>query len=201
MARLATAKKGGDLRHTAEERRAEVLKAAVAEFALHGLHGTSTEMIARRIGISQPYIFRLFPSKKELFLAAIDQCFDRVETTFKNAADEASTAPESSSHFVASPTEARLHAMGHAYLRLMAKRELLLFQMQAYAACSDDDVRRKVKLRWDGLMKVTGEISGASRSELTAFFARGMLMNVFASIRLVPENAADKWGHEMLGFE
>jgi AcrR family transcriptional regulator len=200
MARLATAKKGGDLRHTADERRAEVLKAAVAEFALHGLHGTSTEAIARRIGISQPYIFRLFPSKKELFLAAIDQCFDRVEAAFRAAAQESSTAPDSGAHVVGSPVEARLHAMGHAYLRLMAKRELLLFQMQAYAACSDDEVRRKVKLRWDRLVKVTGEISDASPSELTAFFAHGMLMNVFASIRLVPENAADKWGHEMLGF-
>ena len=71
MARQAAVKKASDLRHTAEERRTEVLQAAVAEFALHGLHGTSTEMIARRIGISQPYIFRLFPSKKALFLAAI----------------------------------------------------------------------------------------------------------------------------------
>ncbi len=197
MTRQVTAKKAGDLRHTAEERRAEVLQAAVAEFALHGLHGTSTEMIARRIGISQPYIFRLFPSKKELFLAAIDQCFDRVEAAFRNAAREPATAGD---HVMASAVEARLHEMGHAYLRLMAKRELLLFQMQAYAACSDEEVRRKVKLRWDGLMKLTGEISGASSDELTTFFARGMLMNVFASIRLVPEKAADKWGHEMLGL-
>src|SRR5260370_6645066 len=122
MARIATAKKGGDLRHTAEERRGEVIQAAVAEFALHGLHGTSTEMIARRIGISQPYIFRLFPSKKELFLAAIDQCFDRVETTFRNAADESSTSPASSTHIVASPVEARLHPMRQAYLPLIAHR-------------------------------------------------------------------------------
>ena len=200
MVRAAAAKKGGDLRHTAEERRAEVLQAAVAEFALHGLHGTSTEMIAKRIGISQPYIFRLFPSKKDLFLAAVDQCFDRVESAFRNAAAVAATEPKSSAHLMAPPVEARLHEMGHAYLRLMAKRELLLFQMQAYAACSDEDVRRKVKLRWDRLMKVTGEISGASPEALTGFFARGMLMNVFASIRLVPENAADKWGHEMLGL-
>jgi AcrR family transcriptional regulator len=201
MPRLATTKKGGDLRHTADERRAEVLKAAVAEFALHGLHGTSTEMIAKRIGISQPYIFRLFPSKKELFLAAIDQCFDRVEATFRSAVKEAATNPESSAHFGAPPVEARLHEMGHAYLRLMTKRELLLFQMQAYAACSDDEVRHKVKIRWDRLMKVTAEISGAAPDALTAFFARGMLMNVFASIRLVPENAADKWGHEVLGIK
>jgi len=200
MTRLATAKKGGDLRHTAEERRAEVLKAAVAEFALHGLHGTSTEAIAKRIGISQPYIFRLFPSKKELFLAAIDQCFDRVEAAFGSAAQDASTTPESGTPVVASPVEARLHAMGHAYLRLMAKRELLLFQMQAYAACSDDEVRRKVKLRWDRLMKVTAEISGAPPEALTAFFARGMLMNVFASIGSIPEKSPEKWGHQVLGF-
>jgi AcrR family transcriptional regulator len=193
-------KRPGDARHTAEERRGEVLQAAVAEFALHGLHGTSTEMIARRIGISQPYIFRLFPSKKDLFLAAIDQCFDRVEAAFRTAVEESATVPGSGEHFEASPIGDRLHAMGHAYVRLLAKRELVLFQMQAYAACSDDDVRRKVKLRWDRLMRVAGEISGAPKNELTLFFARGMLMNVAASIGLVPDKAADKWGHEVLGF-
>src|ERR1700716_1377428 len=124
MTPLTTAKKGGDLRHTAEERRAEVLQAAVAEFAIHGLHGTSTEMIARRIGISQPYIFRLFPSKKDLFLAAIDQCFDRVEAAFKKAVDE-SGRPEPRAPLGASVVAARMHAMGHAYVRLLAKRELL----------------------------------------------------------------------------
>jgi AcrR family transcriptional regulator len=200
MARSTASRKSTSVRHTAEQRREEVLAAALAEFAIHGLHGTSTEMIAKRTGISQPYVFRLFPSKKDLFLAAVDQCFDRVEVAFRNAADESVTVPESRSHFLASPVEARLHAMGHAYLRLLAKREVLLFQMQAYAACSDDDVRRKVKLRWERLTTLTGKISGASRTELTAFFARGMLMNVIASIGLVPEKAADKWGHEVLGF-
>src|SRR3977135_2905019 len=102
MARQTAAKKAGDLRHTAAERRTEVLQAAVAEFALHGLHGTSTEMIARRIGISQPYIFRLFPSKKALFLAAIDQCFDRVEAAFRKAAREPAAA---GNHLSASPVE------------------------------------------------------------------------------------------------
>jgi AcrR family transcriptional regulator len=197
MPRAVASPKSASGRHTAEQRREEVLAAAVAEFALHGLHGTSTEMIAKRIGISQPYIFRLFPSKKDLFLAAIDQCFDRVEAAFRSAA---APSAQESPHSIASPVEARLHTMGHAYLRLMAKREVLLFQMQAYAACSDDDVRRKVKSRWDRLMKVTAELSGASTAELTPFFARGMLMNVVASIGLIPEKSADKWGHEVLGF-
>src|ERR1700737_4186314 len=103
MPRLATEKKGGDPRHTAEERRAEVLKAAVAEFALHGLHGTSTEMIAKRIGISQPYIFRLFPSKKELFLAAVERCFDRVEAAFTAAVHDPMPAAHKEQHLGAPP--------------------------------------------------------------------------------------------------
>src|SRR6202011_2127591 len=201
MPRLAAVKKGGDLRHTADERRAEVLKAAVAEFALHGLHGTSTEMIARRIGISQPYIFRLFPSKKELFLAAVERCFDRVEAAFTAAVHDRMPAGHRGPHLGSSPVDERLHAMGHAYIRLLARPELVLFQMQAYAACSDDEVRRIVKLRWDRLVKLTAELSGASRSELTLFFARGMLMNVAASIGLVPQKSAERWGHEVLGFE
>jgi AcrR family transcriptional regulator len=203
MATGATLRKGADVRHTAEERREEVLQAAVAEFAAHGLHGTSTEMIARRIGISQPYIFRLFPSKKALFLAAIDQCYDRVEATFKEAAKNPAT-PNQRQHYSTSTVGARLHAMGHAYVRLLAKREVLLFQMQAYAACSEEDVRQKVKQRWERLMKLTAELSGASREDLTDFFARGMLMNVVAAIGLVPEKAPDRWAHEWahetLGF-
>jgi len=198
-AETARPRPASDVRHTAEERRQDVLEAALAEFAIHGLHGTSTEVIARRTGISQPYIFRLFPSKKDLFLAAIDQCFDRVETSFRQAVADPNLA-DPTHHFGASPVGARLHAMGHAYVRLLARRELLLFQMQAYAACSDDDVRRKVKQHWERLTKLTAELSGASPDDLTLFFARGMLLNVVASIGLVPEKAADKWGHETLGF-
>ena len=62
----------------ATERREMVLEAAVAEFAAHGLAGTSTEDVARRAGISQPYLFRLFPTKKALFLALVERCFRRV---------------------------------------------------------------------------------------------------------------------------
>jgi AcrR family transcriptional regulator len=199
-ARPTSVRKTGVLRRTSGERRDEVLRAAVAEFALHGLHGTSTEMIAKRTGISQPYIFRLFPSKKDLFLAAIDRCFDRVESAFTQAAQNAGSDHQQR-HFAASAVGERLHAMGHAYVRLLAKRELLLFQMQAYAACSDDDVRRKVRQRWERLMNLTADVSGASPGELSLYFARGMLMNVVAAIGLVPEKAADKWAHDALGFD
>src|SRR5258705_13960667 len=65
----------------AAERREMVLEAAVPEFAAGGLAGTSTEDVARRAGISQPYLFRLFPTKKALFLALVGRCFRRVEDT------------------------------------------------------------------------------------------------------------------------
>jgi AcrR family transcriptional regulator len=42
-----------------------VLNAAIVEFARAGYAGTSTEAIATRAGISQPYLFRLFGTKKE----------------------------------------------------------------------------------------------------------------------------------------
>lgn len=196
----ARSKPSGHLRHTAGERREAVLQAAVAEFALHGLDGTSTEAIARRIGISQPYIFRLFPGKKALFLAAIDQCFDRVEAAFKSAVADPDPAADPGHHFADSPIGARLHTLGHAYVRLLARRELLLFQMQAYAACSDEDVRRKVRQRWEQLVRATSDVTGASRSDVMTFFARGMLLNVIAAIGLVPEKGIDRWGHEALGF-
>src|SRR6266516_4106755 len=75
-------------RMPATERREMVLEAAVAEFAAHGLAGTSTEDVARQAGISQPYLFRLFTTKKVLFLALVERCFRRVEDAFTAAAGD-----------------------------------------------------------------------------------------------------------------
>src|SRR5207302_3079765 len=73
------------VRMSAEDRRADVLRVAVAEFAKHGFEGTSTEDVARAAGISQPYLFRLFPTKKALFLALVEQGFTRVRAAFAAA--------------------------------------------------------------------------------------------------------------------
>src|SRR5580693_8538934 len=75
-------------RMPAAERRELVLDAAVAEFAVHGLAGASTEDVARQAGISQPYLFRLFPTKKALFLELVDRCFRRIRDTFTAAAGD-----------------------------------------------------------------------------------------------------------------
>src|SRR5947199_10873585 len=74
-------------RSTAAARRDEVLDAALVEFAERGFQGTSTEDIARRAGISQPYIFRLFGTKKELFSATVSRCFRETLEIFQRAAE------------------------------------------------------------------------------------------------------------------
>src|SRR6476661_803000 len=134
-------------RMPAAERREMVLEAAVAEFAAGGLAGTSTEDVARRAGISQPYLFRLFPTKKALFLALVERCFRRVEDTFTAAAGDL-TGDEA------------MTAMADSYTRLLDDRTLLLLQMQIYAACSDHEIRAATlsayKRLWEMVERITG---------------------------------------------
>src|SRR5438105_10938227 len=100
-------------RKTAQERRDEIVDAAFAEFAQKGLHGTSTDVIARRAGVSQPYLFRLFGTKKELFIAALNRCFRVTLETFMRAAE-------------GKRGEEALLAMRRAYQDLLTDRNKLL---------------------------------------------------------------------------
>jgi AcrR family transcriptional regulator len=170
---------------SASERREEILEAAVAEFAVKGLHGTSTETIAERAGVSQPYLFRLFGTKKDLFLATIERGFDRVERAFRQAAQE-------------SPGD-ELNAMAYAYISLLGHREALLVQMHAYAACADPDVRRVVQARFGQLYRFVADISGAEAEKLQQFFATGMLLNVAAAMDLASALDGEEWVSQLLG--
>ena len=155
----------------AAERREMVLEAAVAEFAAHGLAGTSTEDVARQAGISQPYLFRLFPTKKALFLALVDRCFRRVEDTFVAAAGDR-TGDEA------------LDAMADAYELLLDDRTMLLLQMQAYAACDDPEIREVTRAGYKKLWELTERLTGLPFQRVVDFFAVGMLMNVAAAMDL-----------------
>jgi AcrR family transcriptional regulator len=162
-------------RMTADERRDAIVEAAVHEFADTGLAGTSTETIARRAGISQPYLFRLFGTKKELFLAAVERCFAETIETFRTAARGASDGPDA------------LRRMGNAYAELIRDRRKLRMQMQAYAAADDPDVRRAVQRGFGELTGLILGISGASGATVADFLARGMLLNVMASMDVLDE--------------
>jgi AcrR family transcriptional regulator len=160
------------VRMSAGERREAVIKAAITEFAEGGLHGTSTEAIARRVGVSQPYLFRLFPSKKAIFLAAVGRCFDRTEETFRQAAD-------------GKGGEDALRAMGAAYSALLDDRQMLTLQLQLWAAaCQDAEIQQVSRDRFRRLIGLAEELTGADPVELMQFIATGMLLNVAAALDL-----------------
>ena len=135
------------MRMPAAERREIVLNAAMAEFSVHGFAGTSTEDVARRAGISQPYLFRLFPTKKALFLALVERCYLRIEEAFIAAAGDRTG-------------DAALEAMGEEYEQLLEDRTLLLLQMQAYAACEDPDIRAVTRAGFKRLWTLVERVTG-----------------------------------------
>jgi AcrR family transcriptional regulator len=163
-----------------DERRRQIIAAATAEFAKSGYHGTPVEAIAKRVGVTQPYLFQLFGTKKDLFIAAFRRGFERTIGTFRKAAAEVPEGAEP--HMV-------LQAMGRAYAQLLADRELLLMQMQGYVACDDDDIRTVVQ---EELMRLVGFVksaSGASDELVCEWLAYGMLMNLVAAADLPSVNA------------
>ena len=171
-------------RKTAEERREEILEAALVEFAAHGLYGGSTEEIARAVGISQPYVFRLFGTKKELFTATIERCMRGTLEMMQSAA-------------AGLKGEEALHAIGEAYAeRLATDPTYLHSQMQAYAACDDPAIRTVVRNGYRELVDYVERVSGLPPERVSHFFAKGMLLNVIASMDLL--GADEGWAQRLI---
>jgi len=169
------------MRMTAEDRRADVLRVAVHEFAKRGYQGTSTEDVARAAGISQPYLFKMFPTKKALFLALIEHGFGRVREAFVEAVGNA-TGDEA------------LERMSACYSELMRDRDELLLQMQAYAAANDPEIGEITRREFGYTWREVARLSGADEEVLQTFFAMGMLMNVIAAMDAT--NHASQWVKE-----
>lgn len=169
----APAHRAAGPRLNADERRADVVEAAIKAFAIGGYAGTSTEEIARIAGVSQPYLFRLFGSKQALFMAAVGRCFEKVRTEFADAARR--PLPVDDFHPV-------LAAIGARYGEMLKDLTLLRLQLHAYAASSDPVIRDFVRAEFAHLVATVSELSGLPASELGDFFAQGMLMNLAAAL-------------------
>jgi AcrR family transcriptional regulator len=176
------------VRLSRQEREQVIVEAAMREFAVGGLHGTSVEVIAKRVGVSQPYLFRLFGTKKELFIAALRGGFGRTLRAFMDAAAEVAEDADA---------ETLLHAIGQSYRRLLDDRTLLLLQMQGYAACDDPEIREVVRAEFARLYRFVSRASGAPAQTLRAFFAEGMLMNVAAAMDL--SSLKEEWARTCMG--
>lgn len=171
-------------RQSKEDRREQVLDAAFAVFAEKGLHGGSTEEIAKDAGISQPYVFRLFGTKKQLYMAVTTRCFRQTLELFQRAAE-------------GKRGEDALHAIGEAYGNVLATdRTFLRAQMQSYAACDDPEICAVVQQGYGDLVTYVERVSGMGEERVAAFFAAGMLMNVMASMHL--DNTSEPWAQRLL---
>jgi AcrR family transcriptional regulator len=171
----------------AAERRDTLIEAAVHEFARGGLHGTPVERIAKRVGVAQPYVFSLFPNKRELFLAAVERGFELVAETFTRAA--ADFEPD-----FALPDTDVLTAMGNAYVALLeSHRDYLLLQHQAYAACGDDVIRDRVRSLYARLVAHVERLSGAEPERIDDFFRYGMWLNVAAAMGVGDLSSGCEW--------
>ncbi|MFJ4711265.1 TetR/AcrR family transcriptional regulator [Streptomyces sp. NPDC088785] len=170
------------VRMSAQERRESVVRAAITEFARGGYNGTSTEAIAKRVGVSQPYLFRLFPGKQAIFLAATRRCCENITEVFRKTAE--GVAPEKIKE-----------AMGDAYLSLIADDpDMLLMQMQIYVAVAaaeasgDVEFGEEARRLWAEMYDTVLLAMGADVEGAANFLAHGMLINVLVSMGFPPEH-------------
>ncbi|MFI5716797.1 TetR/AcrR family transcriptional regulator [Nocardia sp. NPDC051750] len=173
-------------RMTAEERGAQVLAAAVAAFAETGYTATRTDEIARRAGVSQPYVIRLFGSKQRLFLAAFGQVCDRIEAIFTEAAADAGDREPMS-------------AMSDAYDQFLADRDLLQLLLHGFAAGGDPEIGPVARERYGRIYRLVRELTGASVADARRFLSSGMLLTVMTALRVTgPGAIAADWAEEIL---
>lgn len=164
-------------RMSGTERRAQVLGIAANEFAAHGLHGASTEAIAREAGITQAYIFRMFGTKKALFLELVRSAFERVSDRMRDAG-EGKTGLDA------------LSTMGTQYFDLLADRTGLLLQLQGFAACGDQEVRDAVRACFARMWDTAEDGTGLEPVTVKTFLAFGMLLNAGAAMDVEQVDAA-----------
>ncbi|WP_040813654.1 TetR/AcrR family transcriptional regulator [Nocardia concava] len=159
---------------TSDVRREAVLDAAIVEFAKTGFHGTPTTTVAASAGISTAYVFKLFPSKVELFVAALDRCFERVEGALATGAARAAGGNP----------ERVLHEMGGAYAELIVDKSLLMLQVHALSAADVPDIAAGLRR---GLQRVTDYAqtrSGATGEQVQHFMAYGQLCHLITTLGL-----------------
>ena len=140
-----------------------------------GLHGTSVERIARDVGVSQPYLFRLYGTKKQLFLATVEWGFAETLAVFEAAVAEAD-----------GPHDA-FRRIGDAYFALVSDHRYLGIQIQAYASTDDPDIREAVQRGFGRLVTLVQEATQATPQQIAVFFGRGMLLNVTMSMGVLDQ--------------
>ena len=158
-----------------DERRRAIVAAAIDCFAQKGFYGTTTHEIADWVGISQPYLYRLYPNKQALFAAAVDHVSVVMTETLRAHSPASGGAGPGS--------EAALDAAREGYAALVADSAILRFLMHANCAVGEplvaEAVRRCYAKQVDTVRQMLGDDEAVRR-----WFGAGMLDNVVAVLGL-----------------
>lgn len=115
----------------AEERRAALLETACAAFSGGSYRGTTTAEIAREAGVTEPVLYRHFDSKRDLYLACLEETWAGVRTMW----DETVAAEPDPGLWIA--------AMGRSFIESEVARPVISnLWVQALAEASEDEVIR-----------------------------------------------------------
>ena len=168
-------------RSTAEDQRQRIVGHAVAGFSRAGYHATPVAEIAETSGVSTAYVFRLFPGKLGLFVAAVDDCYAQVVDALV-AGGESSTSSD--------PADI-LEAMSTAYIELIRDRNLIALQVQAQAACDVQEIRDAVRRGLASIVRAVTRVSGAEPDAVQRFIAYGQLCHLIVQADL--GSLTDSW--------
>lgn len=167
------------VRSTAEEQRARIVRHAVRVFAVAGYHATPVADVAAAAQVSPAYVFRLFPGKLGLFVAAVDHCFTQVTETMTAGGETVAAAD----------AEGRLNAMTAAYVDLIRDRDLIMLQAHAQSASDVPEIRDAVQRGLASVVRAVRTVSGAAPADVQRFIAYGQLCHLIVQTRLVDLDA------------
>ncbi|MEV5072642.1 TetR/AcrR family transcriptional regulator [Microbacterium sp. LMI12-1-1.1] len=167
-------------RLSSDERRRQILVAALAVFGTRGYEGATTDEVARAAGVSQPYVVRLFGSKENLFLATIEDSLTRLLAAFRAAlaADEGEDLPAAK-------------RIGQAYVDLIEVRGLHQTLAHAYLLGSNPVIGAAARRGFAAVWRFFREEMGLDADEARAFMAEGMLISTMIGLRIVDDYGSD----------
>ena len=166
-------------RMSSEERREQIITAAIAVFGARGYEGTTTDDVARTAGVSQPYVVRLFRSKENLFLEAMQFAFDELMSVFRETlADQTDDRPVPK-------------RIGEAYVDLLNTRGLHQTLSHAWLLGGHPMIGPAARRCFAQVWQFFRDEAGFDADEARMFLAEGMLINVMIGMRLVDDYGSD----------
>ena len=168
-------------RLSSDERRAQIILAALTVFGSRGYEGATTDQVARVAGVSQPYVVRLFGTKENLFLATIEFAVERLLAVFRAALAASDEGGER-------PVGKRI---GEAYVDLIEVRGLHQTLAHAYLLGSNPAIGAAARQGFARVWRFLRDEMGLDAEGARSFLAEGMLISTMIGLRIVDDYGSD----------